>query len=322
MTADRLLWVDILKLTGLFFVILGHIASPFSGFIYSWHMPFFFFLSGLFMKKLTNMTELKCRIIKDFKNLMIPFYVFSLLALLAESIKRTLLNRRGLDYFYEIRGVLYDMSIESLSNHYGFVLWFLSALFFAKIIVNLLMYICKDALYFFPALSILIFTLSFNVDLPFSIDIALNAAFWVSLGILYKRWINYFSVNFILFFSVLLIVFIFYFWGVPALDMARLNYSHPLVNVVWALSVIVFLVCLGRLLSGYFEDKRCFIDFISPYFLFIFAFHTYTNNIGYLLAMKIADGFWLVHLLLSLVFIAFFVFIRSKFGTNGFLKYV
>lgn len=322
MASDRLLWVDVLKITGLFFVILGHIASPFSGFIYSWHMPFFFFLSGLFIAPLSNLSEIKYRAIKDFRNLMIPFFAFSLLALLVESTKRVLLNREPLNYLHEIQGVVYYMDIESLSNHYGFVLWFLSALFFAKIIVNFLMYIGKDDFFLVPILALFMFVLSLNVDLPFSIDVALNAVFWLTLGLLHSRWIDFLKFNYLLLFSFLILILIYHFWGVPTLDMARLNYGNPIINVLWASSIIVFLVFLGKLFSEYLDNEISFVNFISPYFLFVFAFHPYTNNAGYLLALKIADGSWIVHLFLSLVFIAFFVFIRSRFGRSGVLRYV
>ena len=217
MVPDRLLWVDVLKITGLFFVILGHIASPFSGFIYSWHMPFFFFLSGLFIAPLSKLSQIKSRAIKDFKNLMIPFFIFSLLALLVESTKRLLLNRESMNYFYEIQGVLYHMDIESLSSHYGFVLWFLSALFFAKIIVNFLMYIGKDNFFLVPILALSMFVLSFNVDLPFSIDVALNAVFWLILGLLYSRWYDFLKINYYLLFPFLTLILIFHFWGFPLL---------------------------------------------------------------------------------------------------------
>ncbi len=49
MIKEKLNWVDNLKAIGIFAVILGHISSPFSAFIYSWHMPLFFILAGFFI---------------------------------------------------------------------------------------------------------------------------------------------------------------------------------------------------------------------------------------------------------------------------------
>ncbi len=49
---NGLLWVDLLKFFGLIFVILGHINSPFSKFIYSWHPTVSGLLSGLQINQL------------------------------------------------------------------------------------------------------------------------------------------------------------------------------------------------------------------------------------------------------------------------------
>jgi fucose 4-O-acetylase-like acetyltransferase len=43
-----LIWLNRLKTLGILAVILGHITSPFNTFIFSWHMPLFFFYCRLF----------------------------------------------------------------------------------------------------------------------------------------------------------------------------------------------------------------------------------------------------------------------------------
>ena len=43
-------WVNNIKVFGILAVILGHINSPFGGFIFSWHMPLFFIIAGFFIK--------------------------------------------------------------------------------------------------------------------------------------------------------------------------------------------------------------------------------------------------------------------------------
>lgn len=49
MAEERIFWVDKLKAIGIISVVLGHIKSPFGFFIFSWHMPLFFFVSGFFI---------------------------------------------------------------------------------------------------------------------------------------------------------------------------------------------------------------------------------------------------------------------------------
>ena len=95
-------WATALKAFGIIAVILGHIASPLGGFIFSWHMPLFFIISGLFIKTDANIKDL---IIKDWKRLMIPYFVFSALALTITSLKLWGLDREPLNYLNEIIGI-------------------------------------------------------------------------------------------------------------------------------------------------------------------------------------------------------------------------
>lgn len=74
MQSSRIENIDITKGIGIFLVILGHFAefkSPLYHYIYLFHMPLFFFLSGMFYKS----GYLKDIIIKKSKRLLIP-YVF------------------------------------------------------------------------------------------------------------------------------------------------------------------------------------------------------------------------------------------------------
>lgn len=43
--------VDVAKGIGILLVILGHLKNPLMDFIYAFHMPLFFFVSGMFVKK-------------------------------------------------------------------------------------------------------------------------------------------------------------------------------------------------------------------------------------------------------------------------------
>ena len=87
--------VDSLKGFAIILVVLGHIASPLSSFIYSFHMPLFFIASGFFLNP-TN--ELKSEIIKSFKRLFKPFFIYLSLGFIVEFLKRYFLNREQLKF--------------------------------------------------------------------------------------------------------------------------------------------------------------------------------------------------------------------------------
>ncbi|MGO0307336.1 hypothetical protein ACTL6P_12135 [Endozoicomonas acroporae] len=214
------------------------------------------------------------------------------------------------------------MNIDGLSDNYGFILWFLSALFFAKLFLYFNLLITKNNSLSALVLSILLFFSSFYFISPFSLNIACNALFWLSLGCLFSRLEHSIDFcNLVLLASLLFLVAIFSLSRrIPSLDMARNYYENQSLNVIWALGIIAFLVSGSKLLSGYFDFK--FLKKISKYFLLIFIFHPYCNNVAYLIVTKYFYGQWFYTFFFSLLFIGLLVFVRSRFGDSGILKYV
>ena len=106
---NNILWINNLKIFGILAVILGHIASPLGSFIYSWHMPLFFILSGFFIKFNLPIKEF---FLKDFQRLMVPYFLFALVGLVMEALKRIALHRDSLDYLHEIKGIFIWMDMK------------------------------------------------------------------------------------------------------------------------------------------------------------------------------------------------------------------
>lgn len=79
MKKQKIEWVDVLNTVGILAVILGHINSPFSTFIFSWHMPLFLMLAGFFIKLDYPLKE---NMLKDSKRLMIPYFLFAFIGCL------------------------------------------------------------------------------------------------------------------------------------------------------------------------------------------------------------------------------------------------
>lgn len=73
----RLEYIDILKGIGIVLVVLGHITKDreLFQFIYAFHMPLFFIVSGYFLHEKKNF------IISQAKSLLIPYFVFGILSL-------------------------------------------------------------------------------------------------------------------------------------------------------------------------------------------------------------------------------------------------
>lgn len=80
MTADRIAWIDNLKAYGIFLVVLAHhekeIPDYLLKYIYSFHVPLFFFASGLSFNP-EKYENLKAVLVDKFRSLLIPYIVFS-----------------------------------------------------------------------------------------------------------------------------------------------------------------------------------------------------------------------------------------------------
>lgn len=139
-TLARDIQVDIAKGLGIFFVILGHLISydaPLFRWIFSFHMPLFFFLSGYVFKH--NSENLGMNIKKTLCSLLIPYFFMCLLGLAVTIVcSKTILPEWGIQSVkVTLMQIFYFVQPESL--HVGQI-WFL----FCLAIVQVFFVILKD----------------------------------------------------------------------------------------------------------------------------------------------------------------------------------
>lgn len=135
------IWISCAKGLAIILMVIGHSGAPeaFVQWIYNFHMPLFFFVSGyLFnIKYLQNgVTFIK----KKFKSLYIPFVKWSLIFLLLHNLL-TSLNIYGLEYDLndfksKIIGIFTMTASEQMLG--GF--WFLKQLLYASVISWVILY--------------------------------------------------------------------------------------------------------------------------------------------------------------------------------------
>lgn len=132
MGKERIVSLDFLKAIAILSVVMGHIASPFSSFIFSWHMPAFFVASG-FLLGMRDAQHATTSVFskKDLFHLGGYYLFFGVLGITAEFFKDVALGRPILPLGESLLGLLYFMDMPHL-HHYGFVLWFLPALFWGE----------------------------------------------------------------------------------------------------------------------------------------------------------------------------------------------
>jgi acyltransferase len=191
----RYFWVDYAKSLAIYLMVLGHSPIPDYAFvfIYSFHMPLFFLVSG-FLDKNTSLHE---TIIKSAKTLLVPYvimyagtYVFWIIWANSHpdiyAINSNTLTKSLLGLFF---GVGYDTDYSIMTNP---PLWFLPCLFVVKCMHSLLVNRFGQktlALGLFAVVSILSVVLlkRTGVDLFFSVDSALMAYPFYLFGIQMRR---------------------------------------------------------------------------------------------------------------------------------------
>lgn len=130
----RIEWVDIVKFFGIFAIYLGHFgesAGPAYRFVFIFHVPLFFFISGC-MNWYDNEKSIPKYIWKKVKTLLLPLYGFAMLSI----IFNVLMNNIGFD---EIKHNLICVLKGCIRNtFFAGGLWFLSCLFLMEIVFKFL----------------------------------------------------------------------------------------------------------------------------------------------------------------------------------------
>lgn len=150
---QRDLTIDILKSLGIILMVIGHSKCPewLDHYIYSFHMPLFFIIGGLFLKKEVLLSPIKFYI-RKLKGLYIPFVLISLVFLLLHNTFLDLGIRNEIHpssseyYTWTNIGNLSKSIIFFMDGHDndGFLgaFWFIRSLFVGSVlfcvIVNLL----------------------------------------------------------------------------------------------------------------------------------------------------------------------------------------
>ncbi|GGZ89504.1 acyltransferase family protein [Algibacter mikhailovii] len=182
-------WVDGARGLGIFLVVYGH-NFPFSeSYIYSFHIPLFFFIAGMFHPK-----EIKKKdIVKRAKSILIPYFIWSFLLYLfwvtiglhfGESV------HKNLDPLEGLLGVFYAQGDVRFMD-WGIPMWFLPAIFLTFLIFYFVQFINNLKVQLFIVLILIVtgflYSHYFYFRLPWSFDVALVSLIFYVPGFFMKR---------------------------------------------------------------------------------------------------------------------------------------
>lgn len=122
-------YIDLMKGIGIILVVAGHAASPFSDWIYSFHMGLFFWISGytLAIKELPGFPDF---LKKKIKTILVPYVGYGLVAILFQMRERAHYNTSIQLPEYLLGLAKGGSGLDTVGN---IPLWFLQLLFIAII---------------------------------------------------------------------------------------------------------------------------------------------------------------------------------------------
>jgi len=311
MKKKRLTWIDLTKGLLMIFVVIGHYPGelnfPLSKYIYWFHMPAFFIMSGLFFKPLLEKGALVGGIKKRFMQLIIPYLFFVVLITV---------TRYGMEIGYgntDLSWYLNDLMKIIIGGRfvrgaYG-VFWFVTTMFFSFIIFALITkYFSRGkqlaliVVFYLVAHLESVFVMQVmdgstvesaqSIPVLWNVDVALMAVVYLAIGYYGKEfwmkitkpvWLGAIGV------AVLALVADQLGWIDYKLSMKFLNYEHFALDFIIPITFTIVLIGLFQRISLKMELsvlQRIQKHSISIMYLHIFAdivlndFFTY-GIIGY-----------------------------------------
>lgn len=275
----RLNYLDNLKGFGMIMVVMGHISLlPISvnHFIYSFHMPLFFLISGYLynQKDITIYNE----ILINFKRYIIPYFKIGLICFFVWGVIIKLIKKEGI----EIWDGLFSLVFNTYNKVNCTPIWYLYTLFIAFIIFRFSLRIN----YIFSILLLII--ISFFLSNIKSNYISINsflAAFYMLVG--YRCNFFDFNIKYLIIVIVLILAILLVFFGIPINEFMHNNFKQNFFYcIIFSLIMCLLLVFVFK---NYLDFKIKTLSFISKnsivFFGYNYALNTFT--LKYLIAYNI-----------------------------------
>jgi acyltransferase len=301
--APRIEFLDFIKGIAIICVIIGHSGVPslHNLFIFSFHIPIFFIVSGFLLDESNSITlSFRDFAYKKFKRLIVPYLATGLIIFIIQIVIEV---SRGVATFYSLNHNL-NFSIKHIIDfilNYGkqfllvlcygtgkevilsnliikpiAILWFLPSLFSANIFFYFFLKLFQK--YSIAIQSIIIILLTFigymigqHFFLPWSIDIALVSQVFVFSGYLMKKFMIFEKKT-----PVWIFIIAFSIWFIDlymgGISMNERTYNNLAISTIGAIAGSYLLMKFSYFLSSSISFYYKFISHIGRQSLVIFCF--------------------------------------------------
>jgi fucose 4-O-acetylase-like acetyltransferase len=135
---SRIEWIDTAKGLAIFLVVLGHalpVSETATVIIWAFHMPLFFFLSGITAKAWTPGST--PTILRGLKSLVVPYFFFSIVSIACWATSKGSISS-GEIWNNQLRQMIYGVAGPERQMAYGIPLWFFTCLFSVRLLFAIL----------------------------------------------------------------------------------------------------------------------------------------------------------------------------------------
>ena len=294
---------DILKGIGIILVVLGHCGFIYTNFIYMFHMPLFFIVTGYFFKELNydNWLNVKNFIVRKIKFLYVPYVLTNLIFLYCTQLFIKLhfysaqtpenIMMKGYDIIEPLSFKLYliktfEILILYLREPLSGPTWFLKVLFFISVFSCIGHYICKkifkNTIKFQIArflIYLLLFMLGNILHLIkcnfYQIGTILTSCMFFYDGICYQKYQNKIKITYISFLISFIILLLSYLYQYPYRTEISVNsYLNPFIILLTSITGFIFLLSISKFLNNN-EIVKNILAFIGANTLWILCLHSF-----------------------------------------------
>lgn len=247
-------WVDQIKGLAIFLVVYAHNFPVTETYIYTFHMPLFFMVSGFFFPRHFGWDAVK----KRFKTIIIPYFLWAFFLFLFWVVigkKMGASSNMELSNWKNFIGIFYAQG-ESVYMDWGIPMWFLPCMFILFCMYGLLSRlpiiarICASILIVVMGM---IYARYSDFRLPWSVDIACVALFFFFIGNIIYPYIKNLKTSYSFFLFIICFVVHWYFFPFNTkIDMYRAIYGNEFYFILNGLAGSFFVVFFFKALP-YFK---------------------------------------------------------------------
>lgn len=179
--------LDIAKGIGIILVVWAHINGPFRVYIEQWHMPFFFFISGMLYKN--RNISIKDYLLRKCKSLLLPFWWWNLLFFPLFFVLYYWKNWSPEIFFRWLTAIVFTLDKVPFLG----ATWFLPALFWVSVAMHMMIKLSGNFKYSDICLlgaGLLACILGFYISFPYRYSRTLICMLFYICGYLYQKYLR------------------------------------------------------------------------------------------------------------------------------------